>query len=64
LNSEQEEGVVPASAPGALIRGSEQSFHLGISQEPDQPPRLALIGNECLPVLLANVVNRADVGMV
>ena len=38
--------MVPAPAPGALIRGSEQSFHLGISQEPDQPPRLALIGND------------------
>jgi len=46
LNSEQEEGVVPAPAPGTLIRSSEQSFHLGISQESDQPPRLALIRND------------------
>ena len=37
--------MVPASAPRALIRSSEQSFHLGTSQKPDQPPRLALIGN-------------------
>src|SRR5215831_3196431 len=45
LNGEQEKGVVATSAPGTLIRGREEGFHLGMGQKPNQSPRLALVGN-------------------
>src|ERR1039458_9225491 len=37
--------MIATAAPGALVGGPEERFHLRMSQESDQPPGLAFIRN-------------------